>query len=596
MKSSLRYKFGSMVLLAAVPFLLYAVFHYLDTIADNRKTAIEKNFAKAEELVHEIDDFIDSSQSVLYSLALHPAIISNNSAECTAIFSQLLPLYPLHLNILAADMQGRNFASAVNQEKARNLEYKDKEWFIRGSRGVSVVTDLHPSKLYDKPSFIITMPVFSNSGEQSAVLGFPVDLHALQDHFVKSENLGTDTTLTVFDNKGAILICTSDKTAAGRPCKRPELLKYLSEAKTGSLAAPDLQGVERHYSFATIDSTGWKVLVGIKASTIYADANKGALRHLIFFVSICLAGSLAALWYSRQLGSRIDVLIEGLDKAAAGDLRVRLEVNGKDEVGIAGKAFNRMAAEREKAEETIREFAATLEKRVEQRTLELSSAKNELEAFSYAVSHDLQAPVRHILAFSQIILEEHAEELTGESRDFIRRINRSGLQMKELITHLLNLSRLNQHELDLLTADISSISSSICNDLAEAEPDRKVEVIIARGLKADADPALLTIALQNLIGNAWKYTRGVEQPCIEIGEAVYSDRPCFFIRDNGCGFDMEYADKLFVPFHRLHSPSDFEGSGVGLATVMRIMQRHGGTIWAKSSPGKGATFYFTLGG
>lgn len=595
MKSSLRYKFISIVFMAAVPFLIYAVFHYFKSVNENKKAAIERNLAKAHEISQDIEDFIDTSQSVLYSLALHPAIINNNRPQCDDIFARLLPLYPLHLNILAADMQGRNFASAVSPEIAHKLAYTDREWFLRGSKGVSVVTDLYKSKLFEQPSFMITMPVFNPAGEQKAVLGFPVDLYALQAHYTETKDLGPHTTLTVFDNNGMILLCTADRKTVGKPCKRTSMLRKIAAIKSGSLAGLDPEGVERYYSFATLDSTGWKVMIGVKASEVYAEANRAAFRHLIFFVSICFAGALAALWYSRQLGGRIDLLIEGLNKAAGGDLRVRLSIPGKDEVTVASEAFNLMAAEREKAEEEIREFAATLEKRVEQRTLELSNAKNELEAFSYAVSHDLQAPVRHIMTFSQILLDEHGAEFSETSRDYLLRISRSGLQMRELITHLLNLSQLNLHRLDRLVTDISSLARSISHDFAEAEPNRVVEVVIGEGLKADADPALLAIALQNLLGNAWKYTRGVEKPRIEVGATVSRGMSCFFVADNGSGFDMEYIDRLFAPFQRLHSPTEFEGSGVGLATVMRIVQRHGGSIWAESSPGNGATFYFTLG-
>lgn len=596
MKSSLRYKFITIVLLASIPFLLYAFLHYLNTVNESKKTIIERNLSAANELASEIENFINTSQSVLYSLAMHPAIINTKSAESDEIFSQLLPLYPLHLNILAADMKGRNFASAVNPQKAHSLDYSDKDWFIKGSKGVSVVTDIHKSKLFDQPSFMITMPVFNISGEQTAVLGFPVNLDAFQDYFVNAEKLIGNAAISVIDKNGMMLLCTSDKKAVGTPCKRSVVLRKISEAKSGSFAGVDRQGGDRQYSFATIESTGWKVLVGIESSEVYAEANKGALRHLIFFTLICLAGLLTAFWFSRELGARIDILIEGLNKAAAGDLGVRLSIPGKDEVTTASKAFNRMAEEREKAEEEIRTFAATLEKRVEQRTVELSNAKNELEAFSYAVSHDLQAPVRHILSFSQILQEEHAGEFTETSRDYLHRISRSCLQMRELITHLLNLSRLNQHNLDRQETDIGSLSRSICREFAEAEPERGVEVIIAENLKADADPALLEIALQNLLANAWKYTKGVEHSRIEVGKTVSRGTPCFFVHDNGTGFDMEYVDRLFVPFQRLHSPVEFEGSGVGLATVMRIVQRHGGSIWAEGSPGNGATFYFTLGG
>jgi light-regulated signal transduction histidine kinase (bacteriophytochrome) len=271
-----------------------------------------------------------------------------------------------------------------------------------------------------------------------------------------------------------------------------------------------------------------------------------------------------------------------------------LNVRGKDEIAQACDAFNRMTAERAKAEEKIMNFTATLEKRVEMRTEELTRAKNELEAFTYAVSHDLQAPVRHVLSFSQILLDDYRVDLPEGGHDCLLRINKSGRHMRELITHLLDLSRLNQQELNRVETDLGSISRNICQELAANDPSRQVDVEIADGLVSYCDPNLVAIVMENLLGNAWKYTRNVANPRIEVVATVHEGIRCFFVKDNGSGFDMAYANRLFTPFQRLHSADEFEGTGVGLATVMRIIQRHEGSIWAESSPGEGAAFYFTL--
>ncbi len=594
MRLSLRYKLGSIVLLAAIPFLVYAVYHYISSVNENKKVAVANNLAKARGLSKEIAEFIDSSQNVLYSLAMHPAIANNDSAKCDEIFSQLLPLYPLHLNILAADMQGRNFASAIDPQNAHKLVYIDKEWFKLGSKGVSIVSDLHTSKLFIQPAFMITMPVFNKSGNQSAVLGFPVNLQKLRDHFLEAELVNPNTSTYLIDNKGNILFNTADAQQTGQPFAQPGILQRINKENTGSITDFDPQGTKRFYSHATVETTGWKVLVEIPESELYADANLAAVRNLFFFLLICLTGGMTALFFSRQLVDKVELIIKGLNEVAAGNFACRLNVPGTDEIAHASDAFNRMTAERARAEEEIMNFTATLEKTVEIRTAELTRAKNELEAFSFAVSHDLQAPVRHILSFAQILLDDHESKLSANSRDCLMRINRSGLHMRDLITHLLELSRLNRQELNRMETDIGSICRNICQEFAADDPSRRVEVEIADGLITCCDPNLVLIVMENLLGNAWKYTRKVANPHIEVGKTDHNGVRCFFIKDNGTGFDMAYADKLFTPFNRLHSADEFEGTGVGLATVMRIIQRHEGSIWAESAQGKGAAFYFTL--
>jgi len=595
MKPSLRYKVISIVLLAAIPFIIYAVIHYITTVNESKRAVIARNLDKAEEIGHEMDEFIDNSQNILYSLALHPALINKDATACDNLFNQLINLYPMHLNLLAADMEGRNFASAIIPEPAHKLQHSGKEWFVRGSKGVSVVTDLHVSKLFQQPSFMITMPVFSNSGNQTAILGFPVNLLKLREHFIEIEGMSKNSTLSIFDNNGIILLCTADESATGKPCKLIPILQEIAKNKSGSLVNFDSGGVKHFYSYATVSTTGWKVLYGVPASDVYTEANQGARRHLILFSLVCLAAGLSTYYYSRKLAAKVEVLIDGLNDVAAGNFDRRLSIPGNDEITQAGDAFNRMTAERQKAEQEISGLAMELEKRVELRTAELTTAKNELEAFSYAVSHDLQAPVRHILSYSQILMDGNSQEFSETSRDYLQRINRSGLHMRELITHLLSLSRINRQELNRTTVDLSALAEKICHELAEADNDRQVQVAVAAGLTITADAALLEIAMHNLIENAWKYTRKVAAPRIDIGKTSHNGRHCFFVRDNGTGFDMADRDKLFVPFQRLHTNEEFEGNGVGLATVMRIVRRHDGSIWAESTPGGGAVFYFTLG-
>jgi signal transduction histidine kinase len=226
-------------------------------------------------------------------------------------------------------------------------------------------------------------------------------------------------------------------------------------------------------------------------------------------------------------------------------------------------------------------------------TLELEHANRELDAFSYSVSHDLRAPLRAIDGFSQALLEHGAASLDEEGRRHLQRVRAGARRMAELIEDLLGLARISRRELTRQAIDLSPIASRIAAELAGRHPDRAVQVLIEESLPATADAGLATVLLENLMGNAWKFTGRRDAPRIEVGRLAGESR-AFYVRDNGAGFDMAYASKLFAPFQRLHSEAEFEGTGIGLATVLRIVNRHGGRVWAEGEPGKGATFYFTL--
>ncbi len=262
---------------------------------------------------------------------------------------------------------------------------------------------------------------------------------------------------------------------------------------------------------------------------------------------------------------------------------------------IFGKLQKKMS-DLETSNQSLQTLNEELEQRITKRTTQLAMTNKELESFSYSVSHDLRAPLRIIDGFIQILMEDYAEKLDNQGKDYLDRVQRAARHMDRLIEDLLKLSRVTQSEFQSKKVSLSDLVKNIAGICRQNSPQQTVDLLIQEGVWVHGDANLLRIALTNLLENAWKFTGRVVHPRIEFGVIIKDGSSIYYIRDNGAGFDMTHADKLFGAFQRFHSSEEFPGTGIGLATVKRIIDRHGGQVWAESEMQKGTTFYFTLSG
>jgi signal transduction histidine kinase len=331
-----------------------------------------------------------------------------------------------------------------------------------------------------------------------------------------------------------------------------------------------------------------------------AERTQRLERYLTIAGIVLLLSLLAALLVSSIFRRSVAAPIVELADAARivsqeQNYSIRVAPTGRrDEVAVLIDAFNAMLAQIQQRDRELKSVHDELEQRVDERTRQLVVANRELEAFSYSVSHDLRGPLEIINGFSHVLLSEHGGRLDSSGRECVQQINTATRRMAELIDDLLNLSRVSTAVMHRENVDLTDMAKSIADQLRRREPSRKVEFVIHECMTLEADSRLVRIVLDNLLSNAWKYTSNHEHARIEFGCQDRLSRTVFFVRDDGAGFDPGLADKLFKPFQRLHATSEFPGTGIGLATVQRIVSRHGGEVWAEGGVEKGATFYFSL--
>lgn len=391
------------------------------------------------------------------------------------------------------------------------------------------------------------------------------------------------------------------------------------------------EGARRFFFYELFPRWNWALILSVDKGEIFAERDAFLRQVTMILVLGVILGFLTFMRFTSIIEDSIQQLSRAALSLGPGGTGASLPViHTKDEIGELARAFRTMSerlnaahehlqAQTDALQETnlrlqreitghketgakLEQLNRLLEQRVWERTAQLKAANDELEAFSYSVSHDLRAPLRSIDGFSKALLDDYGEILGGDGQQFLHRVRRASQRMAQLIDDLLKLSRITRGEMIRKPVNLSLLAREILTGLQQADPARTVSFDLQENVFAEGDGRLLQVVMENLLGNAWKFTAQRRQATIAFGVAgqgtlpdgTIIEGPVFFVRDNGAGFDPAYADKLFGVFQRLHHESEFPGTGVGLATVQRIIQRHSGRIWAEGKPDGGATFYFTL--
>jgi len=578
-----------------------------------RQQAVEGTNRKLDGYLNGVEQFLDRAREhlALTAVPLSPGAVGLEGPvlkDRQAVADRVLGTSSVFEYVMLVNASGRPelLRPAPLARQQGTLSLAQHRWFREAAAGRAAVGDLEVSLATGGPTVVVAMPLRDARGRFMGVWAGGLKLAALSGLGVtpggtqarESHGYVTDRHGLIVAHQGNPSYVLSQTDFSSVPSVRAGLAGQHGQG----FQWDPIEGREKVAAWAPIPDTGWVVVFASPADVALAPL--GAMTSRLVWTGL-LAGLVFAAASSFLVARSLRPL-RHLKEAAVllgtGDLGARIAVGRRDEVGLLGEEFNRMATSLTAKDESLREHAAQLEQVVSQLHAAVAQRDltvEELDAFSYSVSHDLRAPLRAIDGFSAAVIASESDQLSVRGRSDLERVRRATERMGRLIDDLLRLSRLSRVPLTCEAIDLTAMAGDVCAELAAREPTRVVTVRVADGLVAFGDPGLVRVVLEQLLGNAWKFTAHTPDAHIDVGrvpgEGHGGDlKPGFFVRDNGAGFDPTYGHKLFGAFQRLHTDAEFEGTGIGLATVKRIVTRHGGTVEAEGRPGDGATLTFTL--
>jgi signal transduction histidine kinase len=547
------------------------------------------------------ENFIKNTRQLLATLTQFPfLLLGTNRAVCENHLSNLRRLSPDYANFGLIETNGAIFCSA--QPFDGKVSAADRPYFQQVIQTKKFCTGVYQvGRLTGQQTLNFGYPVFDEKETFHRVLYASLKLSVLSDAIAHIP-LPKDGTITVLDRSGTVVARypEPEKWVGKSLAQEPPVKRALKE-KRATFEMPGLDGVARLHAISSIDDNIF-VSVSIPLSVCFAPANEALARNLTILGLVATLIMVASRFYARRsFLSPINALVAAAHRLAAGNLDARVgNIGGSAEFAQLARAFDDMAQHLQKrqaeialASQQISCLNQDLERRVKDRTAQFEAANKELEAFAYSVSHDLRAPLRHITSFGDI-LRKRARSLDQDSLRSLDFIVSAAKQLELLVDDLLSFSRMSRTELHLRQINLGDLVEETRQALQTEINGRVIEWNVHPLPEVRGDPALLRVVLNNLLGNAVKYTRTRKSAAVEVGTCSSEREHIIFVRDNGVGFDMQYVRKLFGVFQRLHHDEEFEGTGIGLATVQRIIIRQGGRVWAEGKEDEGATFYFSL--
>lgn len=550
---------------------------------------------------------VDNARGVLVVVSRLPEASGTDVDACRLRLAELLSQYPEYANLGLAEPDGTLRCAA--KASSTPVTFAPTAWFQRTVAALSfAVGNYEMDIVTGQPVLYVGYPLLDAEAHVERVAFVAFDLARLNADPLPSP-LPPGAVLQVVDESGRVLLRYPEPESwVGLTVPEASLVDAVRIQSEGTLEVKGPDGATRLFAFTTLGPalalSRLGVLVGVPTHDLVVEGQLHLVRN---FAALSVASLMAfgSAWFlgDRFIVRQLRATEKTTQRLREGDLSARTGVEeASSEVGHLAQTVDEMAAalerqqrELERAQEDLRRLNGELEQRVRSRTVALEVANRELEAFNYTVSHDLRTPLRTINGFAQVLLEEYGNRLDEEGKQALERVRAASDRMSELIRDLLEFSRITRTQLKLQEVDLATLARSVADQLSQREPERTVSFTAPEYVRATCDPRLLRVTLENLLGNAWKFSRLRADARVEFGIEPGPDGPVFFVRDNGAGFEMAYAQKLFRPFERLHSEGQFEGTGIGLATVARIVERHGGRVWAEGAVGQGACFRFTLG-
>ncbi|TAK36976.1 MAG: HAMP domain-containing protein [Chloroflexota bacterium] len=597
---SLRTKLLIAFLVVLLPLLALIVYGYTVSYKQRSEDIMDEQVRTSQAIGALVDASIDDALAVAWSFSKDPIVRTMDSRQIDPYLESLATSLPQYDSLAVLDSEGNSVGLSLRPPPGAPRPGATGRPYFQALKSTHqpAISDVLISRATGNPTVAVVVPMLDDSGALMGATVAALDLDYLAQ---RVETIGVRPSQGIFlsDTQGTMVFHTllaREEWGQRSLADYPPVQTALGGAPARIREMKGLSGDERIVSATRTPKYAWVVGVSTPVAVALAPL-QDTLRYSLLFLSgaIVFSGGLAIL-LAEFLVRPLRQLTRSAVALGKGE-RQAVEIHTGDELEQLAGAFTWMADAVSDKEAQLRGHAQQLNQEVQERVTaqrQLEQVNHELEAFSYSVSHDLRAPLRAIDGFSHAVLEDYADKLDEEGKQYLQRMCAASKRMERLIDDLLKLSRITRAELRREEVDLSAMAQEITAELRDRQPEREVQLVVTPRLVADGDPRLLRVVLENLLSNAWKFTSKHPRARIELGVTEHEGKPAYFVRDDGAGFDMAYAEKLFGAFQRLHSAEEFPGTGIGLATVQRIINRHGGRIWAEGAVDEGATFYFTL--